>query len=131
MVITEWTNKELLRERAKRPHLEPAWQEFARRFRPAIRGYVLRAIQLAQHGSLPPKRDVDDLVEQVHGRLVEPNGQALKLAQELDDIHISQYLLLLSANVVGEYLQGKGVRSKGGLEPSRSRASSASDIAAR
>ena len=116
MVITEWTNRELLKDRAKRPHIGPAWQEFTRRFRPAIRGYVVRAIQLAQHGSLPPKRDVDDLVDQVHGRLVEPNGQALKLARELDDIHISQYLLLLSAKVVGEYLQGKGIRYEGGLD---------------
>lgn len=104
-MITKWTDTDLITTCAQRPPVETAWQEFVRRYHPLIRKYVLKAVQVVQPEPPPVNGTVEILVEEVYRKLVEGNGQALKLVRGLDDMHISQFLLLISVKVAQNHFR--------------------------
>lgn len=101
----ELTVFQLLERCRQRPLDEAAWNEFVRRYDPAIRAHVartyrVRASQETDRRPQFPDDLIDDLVQSVYVRLVEQGSLALKRFQGNRENSIYYYLGVISMNVV-------------------------------
>ena len=113
----EWSAKQLIDRCSRRPAEEIAWQEFVRRFHPTIRASVSSVLARLIESDNGPKAGsiedvVDELIEGVYSRLIEKDGACLKRARRGAADSMKSYLLLVSINVVRDYL-GEGVPRQG------------------
>jgi hypothetical protein len=105
------TIPELLARCTQRPTDEYAWQEFVRRFHATIRRSVEKTLCFkTKTGTIPDDLCNDDVIDRiiqmVYYKLIENRCQALKRLDGVMLDSIKAYLVILSINVVREYLQG-------------------------
>jgi RNA polymerase sigma factor (sigma-70 family) len=104
-VADELTVFQLLDRCLQRPLDEAAWNEFVRRYDPAIRAHVartyrVRASQETDRRPQFPDDLIDDLVQAVYVRLIEQGSRALKHFEGNRENSIYYYLGIISMNVV-------------------------------
>ena len=108
-LVQEWSAKQLIDRCSRRPAEEIAWQEFVRRFHPTIRASVSSVLARLTENENGPKagavdRVIDELAQGVYLRLIEKDGSCLKRVKSIGDESMKSYLLLVSINVVRDYL---------------------------
>ena len=106
---SEWSVRQLINRCSQRPVEEIAWQEFVRRFHPAIRAAVSNvAARLIENenGEPGPIEDViDKLAHEVYRRLIENGAASLRRVRGAGEDSMKKYLLLVSINVVRDHLR--------------------------
>ena len=108
---SSWPTVEVIERCSKRPADEMAWEEFVRRFHLTITASVMKAYRHKARDEasrdLPlPEKTIDDLVQQVYGRLVESRGQMLKQFDPGRPDFIYRYLAVIAYRVVFNHLRG-------------------------
>ena len=114
--VNEWSVRQLIGRCARRPADAAAWQEFVRRFHPAIRASVSSVLaRLSENENRakagPVESVIDELVEGVYRSLIEKGSASLERVRCSGDDSMKSYLLLVSINVVRDHLRD-GVRQQ-------------------